>query len=85
MDGIFQVTVAAERCDYTALIRIFIFNQCRKVLFQQHKQQQSDYLLLMTLIGTTGGTELLLAAALNKEAPILAGRYQTILLSAGGN
>lgn len=42
MDGIFQVTVAAEGCDYAALIMIVIFNQCRKVLFQQHKWYQSD-------------------------------------------
>lgn len=66
MDGIFQVTVAAEGCDYAALIMIVIFNQCRKVLFQQHE---------MNLMGTTQDTGPLLAAALKNEARILAGRH----------
>lgn len=55
-DGIFQVTVAAEGCDYAALIMIAIFNQCRKVLFRRREQRQTDFLHEMRVMGATAVT-----------------------------
>lgn len=55
-DGIFQVTVAAEACDYAALIMIAIFNQCRKVLFWRRERRQTDCLHEMRVMGAAAVT-----------------------------
>lgn len=60
-DGVFQVTVAAEGCDYATLILIVISNQqwTVRVLFQQH---HGDCLHQMNLMGAICNPGPLLAA-----------------------